>query len=65
MTRPLLAEPGLRQALATALNREESLSLGQAVRFARLPIAAVHVVVKRSRAVAMVDPCPLSRKLVS
>ena len=34
----LLAEPGIRQALATALFRERSLSLGQAARFSRLPI---------------------------
>ena len=35
----LLAEPGIRQALATALFREGSLSLGQAARFSRLAIA--------------------------
>jgi predicted HTH domain antitoxin len=35
----LLAEPGVRRALATALFREESLSLGQAARFAGVPIA--------------------------
>ena len=35
----LLSEPGVRRALATALYREESLSLGQAARFAALPIA--------------------------
>jgi predicted HTH domain antitoxin len=34
----LLTEPGVRLALATSLYREESLSLGQAARFARLPI---------------------------
>lgn len=35
----LLAEPGIRQALAAALFRERCLSLGQAARFSRLPIA--------------------------
>jgi predicted HTH domain antitoxin len=35
----LLAEPGVRLALATSLYRDESLSLGQAARFAGLPIA--------------------------
>jgi len=35
----LLAEPGVRRALATALYREESLSLGQAARFAGISIA--------------------------
>jgi predicted HTH domain antitoxin len=35
----LLSEPGVRRALATSLYREECLSLGQAARFARLPIA--------------------------
>ncbi len=35
----LLAEPGVRRALATALYREESLSLGQAARFAGVSIA--------------------------
>lgn len=34
----LLAEPGVRRALATALFRDESLSLGQAARFAGLSI---------------------------
>lgn len=34
----LLSEPGIRLALATALYREESLSLGQAARLAELPI---------------------------
>jgi predicted HTH domain antitoxin len=34
----LLAEPGVRLALATGLYREESLSLGQAARFCALPI---------------------------
>ena len=36
----LLSEPGVRRALATALYRDESLSLGQAARVARLPLAA-------------------------
>lgn len=36
----LLAEPGVRRALATALFREESLSLGQAARLSGLPVAA-------------------------
>ena len=35
----LLAEPGIRLALATALFRERSLSLGQAARFSRVGIA--------------------------
>ncbi len=35
----LLAEPGVRRALATALYRDESLSLGQAARLAALPVA--------------------------
>lgn len=35
----LLAEPGVRRALATALFREESLSLGQAARLAGISIA--------------------------
>lgn len=35
----LIGEPGVRRALATELYREESLSLGQAARFAALPIA--------------------------
>lgn len=35
----LLAEPGVRRALATALFREESLSLGQAARFSGLSVA--------------------------
>ncbi|MCY4484271.1 MAG: UPF0175 family protein [Spirochaetaceae bacterium] len=35
----LLAEPGIRLALAAALFRERSLSLGQAARFSRLGIA--------------------------
>jgi antitoxin (DNA-binding transcriptional repressor) of toxin-antitoxin stability system len=35
----LLAEPGIRQALAIALFGERSLSLGQAARFSRLGIA--------------------------
>ena len=35
----LLAEPGIRLALAVALFRERSLSLGQAARFSRLGIA--------------------------
>ncbi len=35
----LLGEPGVRRALATALYREESLSLGQAARLAGLSIA--------------------------
>ncbi len=34
----LLAEPGIRRALATALFREQSLSLGHAARFAGLAI---------------------------
>ena len=36
----LLAEPGIRCALATALYRDQSLSLGQAARFSGLGIAA-------------------------
>ena len=36
----LLAEPGIRRALATALYRDQSLSLGQAARFSGLGIAA-------------------------
>ena len=36
----LLAEPGIRRALATALYREQSLSLGQAARFSGLGTAA-------------------------
>ena len=36
----LLAEEGIRRALATALYREQSLSLGQAARFSGLGIAA-------------------------
>ena len=35
----LLAEPGIRLALAAALFRERSLSLGQAARFSRVAIA--------------------------
>jgi len=35
----LLAEPGVRRALATALYREESLSLGRAAQIAGLSIA--------------------------
>lgn len=35
----LLSQPGVRRALATALYRDESLSLGQAARCAALPIA--------------------------
>jgi antitoxin (DNA-binding transcriptional repressor) of toxin-antitoxin stability system len=35
----LLAEPGVRRALATALYREESLSLGQAARCAGLSLS--------------------------
>lgn len=35
----LLSEPGIRRALATALYRDESLSLGQAARFAGMPVA--------------------------
>src|SRR5712692_6389209 len=34
----LLAEPGVRRALATALYRDRSLSLGQAARFASLSL---------------------------
>jgi predicted HTH domain antitoxin len=34
----LLSEPGVRRALAVALYREESLSLGQAARLAGLPV---------------------------
>jgi antitoxin (DNA-binding transcriptional repressor) of toxin-antitoxin stability system len=35
----LLSEPGVRRALATALYREQNLSLGQAARLAQLPLA--------------------------
>ncbi|MBM5810719.1 MAG: prevent-host-death protein [Gammaproteobacteria bacterium] len=35
----LLAESGIRLSLATALYREESLSPGQAARFADVPLA--------------------------
>lgn len=35
----LLAAPGIRRALATALYRDRSLSLGQAARFSGLSIA--------------------------
>lgn len=35
----LLTEPGVRRAFATALYREESLSLGQAARLAGLSVA--------------------------
>ena len=35
----LLAEPGIRRALATALYRDRSLSLGQAARFSGFSIA--------------------------
>lgn len=35
----LLAEPGIRRALATALYRDRSISLGQAARFSGLAIA--------------------------
>ncbi len=35
----LLKEPGVRLALATALYRSESLSLGKAARFARMALA--------------------------
>ncbi|MBI1731231.1 MAG: UPF0175 family protein [Gammaproteobacteria bacterium] len=35
----LLGEPGVRRALATALYRDESVSLGQAARIASLPVA--------------------------
>ncbi len=35
----LLSEPGVRRALATALFRDRSLSLGQSARLAELPIA--------------------------
>ena len=34
----LLAEPGIRRAIATALYRDQSLSLGQAARFSGLSI---------------------------
>lgn len=34
----LLSAPGVRRALATALYRDDSLSLGQAARFAGLPV---------------------------
>ena len=36
----LLSEPGVRRALATALYRDESLSLGQAAPVAQLSLAA-------------------------
>ena len=36
----LLAEPGIRLALATALYRDQSVSLGQAARFSGIGIAA-------------------------
>ena len=36
---PRLAEPGVRRALATALYREQSLSLGLAARFAGVDTA--------------------------
>ena len=35
----LLAEPGIRRSLATALYRDQSLSLGRAARFAGVPLA--------------------------
>ena len=35
----LLAEPGIRRSLATALYRDRSLSLGRAARFAGVPSA--------------------------
>ena len=35
----ILDEPGIRLALATALYREQSISLGQAARFSGLPLA--------------------------
>ena len=35
----LLAEPGIRLALATALYKDESLSLGRAARFSGQPLA--------------------------
>ena len=37
---PLLTDPGVRKALATALYRDQSLSLGRAARFSGLSIAA-------------------------
>lgn len=37
---PSLNEPGIRQALATALYRDRSLSLGQAARFSGMGMAA-------------------------
>lgn len=36
----LLAEPGIRLAFATALYRDQSVSLGQAARFSGIGIAA-------------------------
>lgn len=35
----LLAEPGIREAVATALYRSRSLSLGRAAEISRLPVA--------------------------
>lgn len=35
----LLSEPGVREALATALYRDGTISLGKAERVARLPVA--------------------------
>ena len=35
----ILDEPGIRLALATALYREESISIGRAARFSGLPLA--------------------------
>ena len=35
----ILGEPGIRLALATALYREQNISLGRAARFAGLPLA--------------------------
>jgi predicted HTH domain antitoxin len=43
----LLSEPGVRRALATALFREESLSLGAAARLAAMPVAEFMVHVSR------------------
>lgn len=37
---PSLSEPGIRQALATALYQDRSLSLGQAARFSSIGMAA-------------------------
>ena len=37
---PSINEPGIRQALATALYRDRSLSLGQAARFSGMGMAA-------------------------